>query len=49
MREEGVRELLRKADSDWDLVERLIEEGELIEAEYQENKYYMRKLPGRSD
>lgn len=49
MREEGVRELLRKADSNWDLVERLIERGELIEAEYQENKYYMRKLPGRSD
>ncbi len=47
MREEGVEELLEKSDSDWDVIEKLIHEGELIETEYQGNKYYMRKLSGR--
>jgi len=47
MREEGVRELLKKADAGWDVVERLLDEGKLIEIEYGGHKYYMRKLPSR--
>ena len=44
MREEGVKELLKKADADWGVVEKLIRESKLIEIEYQGKKYYMRKI-----
>lgn len=44
MREEGVKELLKKADAEWKVVEKLIREGKLIEIEYQGKKYYMRKI-----
>jgi len=44
MREEGIKELLKKADADWKVVEKLIKEDKLIEVEYQGNKYYMRKI-----
>lgn len=47
MREEGVRELLKKAEADWSTVEKLISEGNLIELEYEKHRYYMRKLPSR--
>ncbi|MHA1505728.1 MAG: radical SAM protein [Candidatus Asgardarchaeia archaeon] len=47
MREEGVKELLRKANADWSLIERMVQEGKLIELEYEGHKYYMRKLPSR--
>jgi len=46
MREEAVTELLRKADTGWQVVEKLIKDGSLIELEYQGKKFYMRKLPG---
>ncbi|MBE9512583.1 MAG: radical SAM protein [Chloroflexi bacterium] len=46
MREEAVTEFLRKADAGWEVIERLIREGSLVELEYQEKKFYMRKLPG---
>jgi len=44
MREEAVRKLLRKADVDWQVVEKLLCENKLAELEYEGNKYYMRKL-----
>ena len=44
MREEGVKELLKKADADWKIIKKLIKEGKLIEVEYQGKKYYMRKF-----
>ncbi|AEC52561.1 hypothetical protein PNA2_1646 [Pyrococcus sp. NA2] len=47
MREEAVRELLRKANADWSVVEKLIREGKLIELEYNGKKFYMRKLKSR--
>mgnify|MGYP003874484539 CR=1 FL=1 len=47
MREEGVRELLRRAKADWGVVERLLDEGRLIELEYEGCRYYMRKIPSR--
>ncbi len=47
MREEGVRELLRRAKADWGVVERLLDEGRLIELEYEGYRYYMRKIPSR--
>lgn len=47
MREEAVRELLRKAGASWDVVEKMIKEGKLIELEYNGKKFYMRKLGSR--
>jgi hypothetical protein len=47
MREEAVRELLKKANVDWGVVERLIREGKLIELEYGGKRFYMRALPSR--
>ncbi len=47
MREEAVRKLLSRAGSSWGTVERLIDEGKLVELPYSGKKFYMRKLPGR--
>ena len=47
MREDALRELLKKANVDWPTVEKLIEEGKLIELEYGEKRFYMRKLKSR--
>ncbi len=48
MRLEAVNELLEKSQAAWSVVQRLIDEGSLIEADYEGQKYYMRKLAGRS-
>ncbi len=47
LREDALRELLRKANADWSLVERLIREGKIIELEYNGKKFYMRRLKSR--
>ncbi len=47
MREEGLNEFLAKAGADWGVVRRLIKEGKLVEVNFQGNKFYLRKLPGR--
>ncbi len=47
MRTEAVKEFLKKANTDWHVIERLLEEDKLIEIEYEGNKYYMRRLPSR--
>ncbi|NJE01657.1 radical SAM protein [Thermococcus sp. JdF3] len=47
MREEAVRELLRKAGAGWDVVEGLLRNGKLIELEYGGRRFYMRALPSR--
>jgi len=44
MREEAVIEFLKKADTGWKVVEKLIEDGSLMAVEYQGRKFYMRKL-----
>jgi wyosine [tRNA(Phe)-imidazoG37] synthetase (radical SAM superfamily) len=44
MREEAVRAFLEKARADWDVVRRLIQEDQLIEVEYENKKFYLRKL-----
>jgi len=48
MREEAVEEFLKKACANWCVIEKLLEENRLVELEYEGNKYYMRKLPGRT-
>jgi len=47
MRKEAVKEFLKKANADWDVIAKLLREDKLIELEYEENKYYMRRLPSR--
>lgn len=44
MREEAVRELLSKARSNWHLVQRLVDERQLIQTEYEGQKFYVRRL-----
>ena len=44
MREEAVKGLLKKANADWSIIERLLQEKELKELEYEGHLYYMRKL-----
>jgi wyosine [tRNA(Phe)-imidazoG37] synthetase (radical SAM superfamily) len=46
MREEQVNKLLHESGSSWSVVEKLIEEGKMIQTEFNEKKFYMRKLPG---
>ena len=48
MREEAVREYLKKAGADWRVITNLIKRGSLIELKYQGKNFYMRKLPGKS-
>ncbi|MCK4703803.1 radical SAM protein, partial [Candidatus Bathyarchaeota archaeon] len=48
MREDGVRALLRRDDSSWEEVERLIREEKLVELDYLDNKFYMRRISSRS-
>jgi len=47
MREDAVKELLRKARAEWNVIQNLIEAGKLIELEYNGRKFYMRKLKSR--
>ncbi len=47
MRETAVIEFLRKAGADCRVIETLLQEGKLIELEYEGNRYYMRKIPSR--
>jgi len=37
---------LRKADADWNVIKKLLHEGKLVEVEYEENTYFMRRLLG---
>jgi len=46
MREEAVREFLTRAKADWSIVRKLLEQGQLVETEYEGNKFYMRRLQG---
>ena len=47
MRKDAITEFLKKANTDWYVIEKLLEEDKLIELEYEGNKYYMRRLPSR--
>ncbi len=48
MRQDAVEKLLRRAGEEWNLVDKLISEGKLIELEYGGKKFYMRKLKSRT-
>lgn len=44
MREDGVKEFLKKADADWRIIERLKEENKLVETTYNKKRFYIRKI-----
>ena len=44
MKEEAIKEFLKKAGSSWDIIKKLIKEKKLVEVKYNQNKFYMRKL-----
>ena len=48
MREEAVAELLDRLNMGWETVQGLINNGSLVELEYQGKKFYARKIPARS-
>jgi wyosine [tRNA(Phe)-imidazoG37] synthetase (radical SAM superfamily) len=47
MRKIAVKELLKKAQSDWTVIVDLLRKEKLIEIKYRNKKYYMRKLPSK--
>lgn len=44
MREEAIKEFLVKANSNWQIIEKLLAADKLVELMYEGNRYYMRKL-----
>jgi wyosine [tRNA(Phe)-imidazoG37] synthetase (radical SAM superfamily) len=47
MREEAVKEFVFKAGAIWSVVRGLVDQGRLIESEYEGQKFYMRRFPKR--
>jgi wyosine [tRNA(Phe)-imidazoG37] synthetase (radical SAM superfamily) len=45
MREDAVRELLGKAKADWSVPRSLIDQGLMVETQYEGQRFYMRKFP----
>jgi len=48
MRKQAVQELLARDRADWEVVRRLLAEGKLVELTYRGERFYLRKLSGRS-
>ena len=44
MREEALKDFLKRAKSDWSAIDRLIKQGQLVESEYKGHKFYIRKF-----
>jgi len=47
MREQAVRECLSSAKANWQIIEKLLREGKLLELKFEGYKYYLRKLVSR--
>jgi wyosine [tRNA(Phe)-imidazoG37] synthetase (radical SAM superfamily) len=47
MRESAVRSLVAKARADWNAVNELVAEGQLVETEYQGERFYLRRPSSR--
>jgi len=48
IREDGVKELLSKANANWSIIEKLLVQKKVIQTEYNDKKFYMRKLPSKT-
>ena len=46
MREDAVAEFLKSAGAGWETIQELVDNGNLVDLDYQGKKFYMRKLPG---
>ena len=46
MREDAVKEFLKKADSNFSVIEELVNENKMIVSEYNNERFYLRKLKG---
>jgi len=44
MREEALKDFLKRAKSDWSVINRLIAQGKLVESEYKGHKFYIKKF-----
>ena len=44
MREDALKDFLKRAKSDWSIIEGLIEQGKLVKSEYEGHKFYIRKF-----
>lgn len=44
MRESGLRDLLDRADADWSVIEDLLQSGELVEREFEDDRFFMRPI-----
>jgi wyosine [tRNA(Phe)-imidazoG37] synthetase (radical SAM superfamily) len=44
MREDALKKFLKKANTSWNIIHRLITEDKIIETEYKRKKFYMRKI-----
>ena len=44
MREEALKDFLKRAKSDWSTILKMINKGQLVETEYEGNKFYIRKF-----
>jgi len=44
MREEALKDFLKRAHSDWSTILKLIDKGRLVETKYEGNKFYIRKF-----
>jgi wyosine [tRNA(Phe)-imidazoG37] synthetase (radical SAM superfamily) len=47
MREEAVRNFLRRAGADWSVIDELVRDGGLVETEYEGRKFYVRRFGRR--
>lgn len=45
MRKDGILELLTKANKNWSAIEKLLSEDRLMEVEYNDKKFYIRRFP----
>jgi len=48
IREDGLKELLSKANASWNIIEKLLTQRKVMQTEYNGKKFYMRKLPRKT-
>jgi len=44
MREDALQDFLKRAKSNWTVIEQLLKEDKLVESEYEGKKFYLRKF-----
>jgi hypothetical protein len=44
MKDDAVREFLTKANAEWEVIENVVNENKLVEGNYENKVFYIRKL-----